>query len=81
MADKKRTASSSISTPVYKADEQLTKRPRKHTSPVKTLAPSLSDPETELLRALEEEIAKEKQKEEEKVPFQEDDDYDESDGE
>ncbi|KAK1938886.1 hypothetical protein P3T76_008961 [Phytophthora citrophthora] len=87
MNNKKRTAtSSSVNIPVHKADDHLTKRPRKSASPVKTLAPSLADPETELLRALEEEISKEEQKEEEnktdKLPFQEeDDDYDESDGE
>ncbi|KAL3659120.1 hypothetical protein V7S43_016004 [Phytophthora oleae] len=84
MADKKRTATSSIaSIPVHKADDQLIKRPRKEGPPVKPLAPSLPDPETELLRALEEEISKEEQKVEayktNKLPVQEeDDDYDES---
>ncbi|KAG3203727.1 hypothetical protein PC128_g2448 [Phytophthora cactorum] len=68
-------------------NNQPSKRKRTDTSPVKTPAAPLPDAETELLRALEEEILKEEEKNKhdknKKFPLEEeeDDDYDESDDE
>ncbi|KAG6958134.1 hypothetical protein JG687_00009580 [Phytophthora cactorum] len=68
-------------------NNQPSKRKRTDTSPVKTPAAPLPDAETELLRALEEEILKEEEKNKhdknKKFPLEEEenDDYDESDDE
>ncbi|KAI9994463.1 hypothetical protein PInf_011095 [Phytophthora infestans] len=68
------------------SDNECPKRVRTDTSPVKTPPASLPDAETELLRALEEEILKEEEwnkldKNKKFPPEEEDDDYDESDDE
>ncbi|KAL4159397.1 hypothetical protein PRNP1_005157 [Phytophthora ramorum] len=59
------------------------KRARSDASPVEKMTPSPRDAEMELLRALEEEIAKEEERNKSKTKRQEeeDDDYDESDDE
>ncbi|KAF4042889.1 hypothetical protein GN244_ATG04808 [Phytophthora infestans] len=84
MADKKRTSGNFLEEKTQ--DNDCPKRVRTDTPPVKTPAASLPDAETELLRALEEEILKEEEKNKHDKnkkfpPEEEDDDYDESDEE